>query len=280
MRRREFVGAIGAVGAGFIPPLPVCAPAPDRRRSPSIGLELYTVRSLMAKDVEGTLAAVAEIGYREVEFAGEFGRSPGELRRTLDRLGLRAPARHVPVESLDGGWPEVLEDSAAMGCAYAVVAWIPEGMRRTLDDWRRWGERFNGAGQAARRAGLRFAYHNHDFEFGELEGRIPFDVLLEATDATLVAIELDLYWITKGGQDPLVYLGRERGRYALTHVKDMDPTPARGMADPGKGIIDFPRILPVAREAGVRHYFVEHDNPGDPLATARAGFEYLSRVMR
>lgn len=262
-------------------PFSPCSPGSSSPpSSPAVGLELYTVRSLMAKDVEGTLAAVAEIGYREVEFTGEFGRSPGELRGTLDRLGLRAPARHVPVESLDGAWPKVLEDSATMGSEYAVVAWVPVEMRRTLDDWRRLGERFNSAGEATRRAGLRFAYHNHDFEFAELEGKLPFDVLLEATDPSLVAIELDLYWITKGGQDPLAYLQRGSGRYALVHVKDMDSTAERGMTDPGKGIIDFPQILPVAREAGVRHYFVEHDNPADPLATARAGFEYLSRVLR
>jgi sugar phosphate isomerase/epimerase len=155
-------------------------------------------------------------------------------------------------------------------------------MRRTLDDWRRLGERFNQAGVAARRAGITFGYHNHDFEFAELEGRVPFDVLLEATDPTLVAIELDLYWITKGGQDPLAYLrrGSGGGRYALVHVKDMDSTPARGMTDPGKGIIDFPRILSVAQEAGVRHHFVEHDNPSDPLATARAGYRYLRSLRR
>lgn len=276
MRRREFVGAMGAIGAGLVPPLPSCS----AHSSPPVGLELYTVRSLMAKDVEGTLAAVAEIGYREVEFAGEFGRSPGELRGTLDRLGLRAPARHVPVESLDGGWPKVLEDTATMGSEYAVVAWVPVEMRRTLDDWRRLGERFNSAGEATRRAGLRFAYHNHDFEFAELEGKLPFDLLLEATDPSLVAIELDFYWITKGGQDPLAYLRRGSGRYALVHVKDMDSTAERGMTDPGKGIIDFPQILPVAREAGVRHYFVEHDNPADPLVTARAGFAYLNDLLR
>jgi sugar phosphate isomerase/epimerase len=233
----------------------------------------------MAKDVEGTLAAVAKIGYQEVELAGEFGRSPGELRRTLDQLGLRASARHVPVEALDGDWPKVLEDSNAIGSEYAIVAWIPTEMRRTLDDWRRWGERFNQAGEAARRAGIKFGYHNHDFEFAELEGRVPFDVLLEATDPTLVAIELDLYWITKGGYDPLAYLRRGSGRYALVHVKDMESTTERGMTDPGKGIIDFPRILPVAREAGVRYYFVEHDNPTDPLATARVGYEYLSKLL-
>ena len=276
MRRREFVGAMGAIGTGLVPPLPSCS----AHSSPPVGLELYTVRSLMAKDVEGTLAAVAQIGYPEVEFAGEFGRSPAALRRTLDRVGLRAPARHVPVEALEGDWPKVLDDSAALGSGFAVVAWVPEAMRRTLDDWRRLGDRFNQAGVAARRAGITFGYHNHDFEFVELEGRVPFDVLLEATDPTLVAIELDLYWMTKGGQDPLAYLRRGSGRYALVHVKDMDSTPERGMTDPGKGIIDFSRILPVAREAGVRHYFVEHDNPTDPLATARAGFEYLSGVLR
>ena len=251
------------------------------RAASRIGIQLYTLRSLMEKDVEATLAAVADIGYREVEFAGEFGRTPARLRATLSRLDLSCPSRHVPPE-FDDGWDATLEASAALGNRYVTVAWIPVEMRRSLDDWKRTAESFARAGEAARRAGLRFAYHNHDFEFAERAGRVPFDVLLESTDPSLVAIELDLYWISKAGHDPLAYLARGAGtdRYKMVHVKDMDATPARGMVDPGTGVLDFSRLLPAARAAGVEHYFVEHDHPGDPLATARTGYRYLQRLLR
>jgi sugar phosphate isomerase/epimerase len=280
MRRREFVAVAGAGFAGSLGTWSLPAGRSGQSTAAAVpGLQLYTVRSLMQQDVEGTLAAVAEIGYREVEFAGEFGRTPAQLRGTLDRLGLRAPARHVAVDALERETAQVLEACATLGNGFVVVAWIPAAMRGTVDDWRRTGERFNRLGEAARRAGLRFAYHNHDFEFAPLEGRIPFDVLLESTDPTLVAIELDLYWITKGGQQPLDYLRRERGRYVMVHVKDMDATPARGMADPGRGVLDFAALVPAASSAGVRHFFVEHDTPADPLETARVGFAYLRRLL-
>lgn len=256
----------------------LAAPATPADKLDRIGLQLYTVRDEMARDVERTLARVAEIGYREVEFAGYFNREPKALRAALDAVGLSAPSAHVPFEALGDQWPKTFEDAQAIGHRYLVVPWIPEDQRRTLDGYRRVGERFNRAGEAAQAAGLQFGYHNHDFEFPPVEGRVPYDVLLESTDAKLVQMELDLYWIRAAGGDPLAYFARHPGRFTLVHVKDMDGTPKHGMVDVGSGVIDFKGIFARREQAGIRHFFVEHDRPQSPLDSIRASFEYLRRL--
>ena len=194
----------------------------------------------------------------------------------LGRHGLRAPASHVQLRAGLEGWEQTLEAAKLIGQTYVVVASVAPGERRTLDDWKRIAERFNRAGEAARKHGLRFGYHNHDFEFPLIDGQVPFDVLLAETDPRLVVIELDLYWITKGGKDPLDYFAKWPGRFPIVHVKDMDATPEKGFADVGKGIIDFRRIFARSRQAGIRHYFYEQDRtPGDPFESARVSYQYL-----
>lgn len=245
------------------------------------GLQLYTVRQEMARDFEGTLARVAEIGYEEVEFAGYFDRKPEEVRRALERAGLRAPAAHVSVDLAREDWPRTLEAAAAIGHEWLVVGSIPSG-ERTPDGYRAAAELFDRAGEAAREAGLRFGYHNHAFEFDpavELPGRVlPLDFLLQATDAGRVDFEMDLYWTVRGGGDPLAYFDRFPGRFPLLHVKDSAGPPEHRMVDPGAGVIDFPAIFAARRRAGTRHFFAEHDEPEDPWATARAGYEYLAAL--
>ena len=242
----------------------------------NIGVQLYTVRELMRRDFEGTLSQVAQIGFREVEFAGYFGRTPQQVRLVLDRAGLTAPGSHIDINLLERDWQRTIADARVMGHRYLIVAWTPAERRRTLDDWRRIGELFTRAGEAAQREGVTFAYHNHDFEFAPLEGRLPFDVLLESSDPRYVKIEMDLFWIRKGGQDPLAYFERWPGRFPCVHVKDM----AAGgqMVDVGAGVIDWRGLLSRRRQAGIEHYFVEHDEPAEPMASIRAGYEYLHRL--
>jgi sugar phosphate isomerase/epimerase len=241
-----------------------------------IGLQLYTIRGLLKQDFEGTLTRIAAIGYREVEFTGYQDHTPREVRAVLDRHGLDAPSAHVPFESLEDGWDVVLQAARIVGHRYVVVAWIPQDRRRSLDDWKRIGERFNRAATACRAAGLQFAYHNHSYEFEALEGRLPYDVLVEGTDAGLVQLELDFFWATKGGADPLVYFARFPDRFPLVHVKDM--TAGGDMVDVGKGVIDWRRLFARRAEAGIRHYFVEHDEPPEPLASIRTSYQYLRRL--
>lgn len=245
----------------------------------SIGIQLYTVRRDLAKDPEGTLARLARIGYREVEFAGFPNTSAKSLRAMLDRLHLTAPSGHVPLQAIRGEWERTLEDAATVGQQYIVVAFLPEGERKEADDWKRLAAQFSKAGEVSRRMGIQFCYHNHDFEFGLIDGAPAYDLLLRESDPSLVQMELDLYWITKGGRDPLDYFAKWPGRFPMVHVKDMDATPKKFFADLGSGTIDFKRIFRKARQAGIRHYFYEQDEtPGSPFDSARASFDYLRRL--
>ena len=282
--RREFLRRLGAAVA--LGALPRCAgasdagtaPAPEEPgQGPRLGMQLYTLRSILPRDFDGTLARLAGIGYREVEFAGYHGRAPAEIRAALERTGLAAPSAHVPIEALENDWLRTLEAAQTIGHRWLVVAWVPEELRPDLDGWRRVADRFNQAAAAAREAGIGFAYHNHDFEFAPLEGRVPYDVLLEETDPDLVRLELDLYWIAKGGRDPLEYFQRYPGRFPLVHVKDMGED--GGMVDVGEGTIDFGRVIVRAQQAGITHWFVEHDVPADPLRTARVSYQNLRALM-
>ena len=231
---------------------------------------------MMAEDVERTLEMVAEIGYHEVEFAGYFERTPRELRATLDGLGLTAPATHLGLNILRDGLDEAVETAATLGHRYLVLPSLPAPDHDSLDDYRRIGDEMNRIGEVCHASGLRFAYHNHEFEFERMDGRIPFDVLLEETDPELVQIELDLFWIIDGGQDPLAYFEAHPGRFHLCHVKDRlaDGT----MVEVGAGEIDFAAMFAQAANAGLEHYFVEHDQPSDPGASVRESYRHLSRL--
>ena len=273
--RRTFLRTLGASAlASFgIPASRIPLPA---SRLDRIGLQLYTVRHELERDFEGTLARVATTGYREVELAGYFGKAPADVRAMLDRHGLAAPAAHVSLAPNE--WRAALDAAPVIGHRYLVVPWIAAEARRTLDDYKRMAQRFNQAATAARAAGIQFAYHNHDFEFVPMDGRLPYDVLLAETDPHLVQLEIDLYWITKGGQDPLTYFARWPGRVPLVHVKDSAGPPDHRMVDVGAGTIDWKRIFAQGEQAGIRHCFVEHDAPANAFASIRASYEYLKRL--
>ena len=272
MHRREMLRWSAGAALAAALPLPRCA---SGRKLERIGLQLYTVRAAMAQDVEGTLARVAEIGYREVEFAGYFDRAPAAVKTALGNAGLDAPATHVPYETLTDGWDQVLATAAAIGHGAVLVAWIPREARPDLDGWKRVAELFNRAGERARATSLRFGYHNHDYEFAPVDGQVPYDVLLAATDPSLVTFEMDLYWTVKGGKDPLAYFATHPGRFPFVHVKDSGGPPDHRMVDLGRGTIDFAAIFAQRARAGIRHYFVEHDEPRDPFAFCRDAFAYV-----
>jgi sugar phosphate isomerase/epimerase len=277
--RRDFLKTSAAALAATAFPWPARASTRGDKLD-KVGVQLYTVRTEMQREVERTLARIAEIGFKEVEFAGYFNRSPDQIRNILTTLKLESPAGHMPYEALADPptWFQILDAANKIGHKYVVIAWTPQEERRTLDDWKRVAEKFNRAARAAKEAGLTFAYHNHDFEFKSVGqgGPIPFDLLLAETDPELVKIELDLYWITLGGFDPLQYFRGHPGRFPMVHVKDMKTGGERPqMVDVGKGDIDFGAIFAQRNEAGTRHFFVEHDEPADPLASIEAGLHYL-----
>jgi sugar phosphate isomerase/epimerase len=278
MNRRLFVNRLARAAAG-LSLYNSDALAAGKRKLSRIGMQLYTVRRELEKDFEGTLSKVAALGYKEVEFAGYSGHKPEEVRTILKRLRLDAPAAHLQLPELRGDLRPSIDAAHVIGHKYLLLAWTPPEERRTLEQYRRLADLINEAGRRTLREGVQFAYHNHDFEFAPLEGKVPYDLLLERTDPRLVKLEMDLYWTVKGGANPVEYFEKYPGRFHLLHVKDMDSTPRRFFADVGRGTIDFKSIFAHSGKAGVRHYFVENDEPaGSPFESLRVSFEYLRRL--
>jgi sugar phosphate isomerase/epimerase len=282
MTRRTF---LGQVAAGTI--LSTVTGRAAEHRIERLGVQLYTVRDLMAKDFEGTLGKVAGAGYKEVEFAGYFRQSPQDVKAILARHGLTSPSTHIDYASLGDGFSKVVDASRTIGHRYIVNPWLDEEMRKQPDVWKRVAATFNRAGEISKKAGIQFAYHNHHFEFVPADGTTPFEVLLKECDPDLVKIELDLCWITVAQQDPLTYFKRYPGRFPLVHVKGLKKLPAGPapvpfeqaipeITDVGSGdIIDWKRIFAQSEQAGIRHYFVEHDQPAAPLDSLQASARYL-----
>jgi sugar phosphate isomerase/epimerase len=285
--RRTFLATVGAAVA-----VPRLATAGSIRRP---GMQLYTVRTLLEKDFDGTLAKIRGIGYREVEFAGYFGHTPRQVRDSLKRQGLTSPSAHIDYASLTGDkWARALDDARAIGHKYIVNAWVDESIRSQPDAWKRIADTYNAAAPVAKKHGLQFAYHNHNFEFyprADAGGKLPIDIVLESCDPALVKIELDLCWIAAAGKDPLDYFHRYPGRFPMVHVKGLrkvppasaDPVPIdRVLPDVTEvghdDVIDWRRIFAGAKEAGIAHYFVEHDNPKQPIESLQVSYDYVSHL--
>jgi sugar phosphate isomerase/epimerase len=241
------------------------------------GAQLYTVRAAMAQDVDATLTRVAAMGYREVEFAGLFGRDPAAVRATLKRLKLKAVASHVDWKGLRDDPDAMIAQTRALGARYMVLAWLPPEERQTLAQWRWWIAHMNHVAAKARASGLRFAYHAHDFEYHAIDGVRPIDLMLADTDARTVQFEIDIYWTVKGGDDPIALVGKYPGRFPLAHLKDMRAADS-GMADLGDGKIDIAAFLKAARRAGLKHAFVERDDAPDPLASLAHSLTYWTSI--
>src|SRR5215470_15184374 len=286
MKRREFIGTAAAglaateLGWAF----------PAAHKIKAVGVQLYTVRNAMKSDFDGTVAKVAQVGYKEVEFAGYFDHSPKDIAALLKKNGLTAPSCHVGYDVVEKKWAEQIEASHVIGHKFIVCPWIDPKQREEADGYKRAAELFQKAGEQSLKAGIQFAYHNHTFEFQPspaLGGKLPYDVLL-ATDPKYVKMELDLCWISVAGKDPVDYFNKYPGRFPLVHVKDMKvlpkgeegPTtdPDKEMADMsevGGGIIDWKRILSHSEKAGIQHYFVEHDFPKDAFESISKSYAYL-----
>jgi sugar phosphate isomerase/epimerase len=295
MNRRTFIEA--SFATGILASLPSTTFGATHHIA-KVGVQLYTVRELMKKDFAGTIAKVASIGYKEVEFAGYFDHSPAEIRSILDKDGLVAPSCHVGLDVVEKKWPETIEAAHAIGQTFIVCPWIDEKDRNSSEAWKRTVELFNKAGEASKREGIQFAYHNHWWEFAPnpgLGGKITYDYLLESTDPNLVKMEMDLGWASVAGVDPVAYFKKYPGRFPLVHVKDFKTLPhippdqlAKFSADklikddmtaPGSGSIDWKRIFAASDIGGIQHYFLEHDVPKDPWVTLTDGYKYLSTLQ-
>jgi len=289
MNRRTFLGTATTVTAATLLTSRFGWAASEHRID-KVGVQLYTVRDQMKADFDGTIAKVASIGYKEVEFAGYFGRTGKQVREVLEKNHLSAPSTHVQYDELDEKFPSVIETSKEIGLEYIICPWIPEDLRKSPDIWKQASEKFNRCGELSKKAGMQFGYHNHWFEFLPTNGKLPYDELLKLCDKNLVKMELDLCWITTAGADPIKYFSEYPGRFPLVHVKDVKKLPqistggAQNFGDTvdltevGSGIINWKKIFEHSEQAGIKHYIVEHDHPKAPFESIATSYEYLNKL--
>ena len=282
--RRQFLTSlgVGALGLAGINAASSCASSGNGtvaggRKLKRIGVQLYTVRNLMQQDMPGTLAQVAAAGYKEVEFAGYFGRTADQVKQLLAQNGLTSPSSHLQFDPFSGNANDVLAFAKAIGNQWGVIPYIPEERRKTMDDWKRITDLLNNYGRQAQSQGLRLAYHNHNFELADMGGgQRPLDYMLSNTDPSLVDFEMDLYWVVFGGGQPIEFFNKYPGRFPMVHVKDSAGPPDNKMADVGKGTINFATIFALSDKAGIKHYFVERDDAPDEIASIRNSAQYLA----
>ena len=278
LNRRTFVKSIAAAGlAGMSGSFNALAAASNINvmgKLNNISLQLYTVRSLMRENVELTVADVAKIGYSQVEFAGYYDRSASEIKNMLDENGLTSPSTHVDLNMVQGdNLKALIEFSHTVGHKYLIVPFLQPEERETIDQYKKLTESFNRIGEECKKAGLKLAYHNHEFEFKAIDGVVPMDIMLNESDADLFNIQMDLYWAIDAGINPVGYFKRYPGRFPLCHVKDM--TGDGKMVDVGSGAVDFAKIFAHSELAGLEHYVVEHDQPENPLESVTNSFKAL-----
>jgi sugar phosphate isomerase/epimerase len=245
-----------------------------------IGLQLYSVREFLPRDYAGTLKQISALGYGEVEAAGYFGRTVGEVKEALKSAGLRCPSAHYSYNDLHRDFDNIVSFNQELGVNYIICSFpgIKDPSRLkdhslgtqvqsfTIDDWRWNADQFNQMGSKIKAAGMTFGYHNHTMEFRDQNGIIPFDELLRLTDPALVTIELDCGWVMVGGGNAVDYLKRYPSRISMLHVKDFKPTekPVSVVSPPpaaelGTGTANYHPIFAVAKKANIKHYFVEQE---------------------
>ena len=260
--RRNLLAGGGSVAAIGFAGLPIEAASAAQLKA--IGLQLYTVREIFAKDPVGTLEKVARVGYREVEYGGGGydAMDHALLRRTMDRLGLRAPSIHIGYDLLLQQFDRSVAMAKTLGADTVVLPYMTNE-HRTEQGWQAALPNFNRFAADLKKAGLGFAYHNHDFEFTNRPGNVSlYDRFLKETDPALVKVELDLYWAAHAGESLASLIERLSGRIYAYHVKDMRPD--RSMAAVGKGTIDFAALFKLKGSAGVQHFYVENDEAPAP----------------
>lgn len=278
--RRQFLGtlAMTVMGAPLVMSTHIGLASP---LGLPLGLQLYSVREMLARDYLGTLRRLAAIGYREVEAAGFFGRTPQQVNKAMTAADLSLVSAHYSSNELATSFDQTLAFASVLGLKYIVCSFPgfkePSRLKDrtykgqvqsfTLDDYRWNADNFNTWGRKIKAAGMQFGYHNHTMEFAPQEGVIPFDELVRLTDPELVTFEMDCGWVVVGGGDPVEYLKRYPTRISMLHVKDFTaaPRPA-SMTEPppaaelGHGTLDFRKVFEAARKGSLRHYFVEQES--------------------
>jgi sugar phosphate isomerase/epimerase len=288
MRRREFLSSLSTIGLAAAATQLGCTPSVragestvGRRRLRRVGVQLYSLRDDAARDLERTLADIAATGYRDVELLGSFnnfGMPPARLRQVLDRNGLRAPSTHVGGNALDQ-LDRNIDEALTLGHQYIVLASLPIQGQRTLDDYHRWADRLNEAGQVTLRRGIRMAFHNHANDLTPINGTVPYDILLDRTDPSVVRHQLDTGNTAMAGRDPMEYMQRYGSRFWLFHIKDVPRLGPTNDTELGTGVINFRRLLASIDNIDDKHLFVEQETyPGTPLESVRRDYTYISTL--
>ncbi len=279
--RRSFLKAGGAVAAA------ACAGAGSlaaKTLHMPIGLQLYSVRELLAKDLDGTLRKIKAAGYAEVEAAGYYDRTAQEFRQAMDKAGLRCTSTHHGLDVLRARLDELIEYGHRLGLDYIVS---PSASHRdpaakgpmTMDDWHFSADEMNRIGEKVKAAGMTFGYHNHDEEFDNEDGVVFYDELMRLTDPKLVVFEMDCGWVIAAGRNPVEFLIKSPERFPLLHVKDMERGAAGGFRSTvmGRGIVDYQAVLRAAK--GLKHYYIEQEDFDiDPIAAIRLDAEYMRNL--
>jgi len=318
MNRRGFLQNSAAISAFSL--LPMNQILANKQGLDSIGIQLFSLPLMLEKDFDGTIQWLSQIGYRKVELfgpysfsavsarerwksleprlgfggSGFFGNTAEKAYSIFNNHGIIVPAAHTDIETLKTAMDALGAAGEIVGFEYVVLPSLSEvAEKNNLDDYKRIADDFNQIGENARKAGLKFAYHNHGFGLKEEGEHIPLNVILDRTDPDLVFMEMDVYWTTAGGADPVEYLKAYPNRYRLMHVKDMKEKvhfsgdgaePAQWMelfpyiTNAGDGVLDLKTIISTAKEAGVEHFFVEQDMVEDPRIALKTSFEYLKTL--
>ena len=289
INRRTFMQQAGTMAAALAA-LPDVQPRPRYK----MGLQLFTVRAPMRKDVDGTLKYIAGLGYEEAETYGfdpqglrYYGLPAKEFARKLSDLNITTPSGHYDLnrfvstglDDLRSYMDRCIEGADALGQSY--ITWpVLDPDSRTIDKYKTVAERLNVIGEQARKAKLLVAYHNHDFDFAEQNGQRGYDIILKETDPALVKLQVDLYWVARASEDPHAWFTRAPGRYVMWHVKDMHRE-SRDYTELGNGTIDFTKIWPDAQLAGLKHFFVEQGGnfTHDPLRSVADSAQYVKKVL-
>jgi len=256
--------------------------AEQKKHVKNFGLQLWSVRDDMAKDPKGTLKQIASFGYKQVEsFEGSkgmfWGMSNTEFKSYMDELGMTIVSSHCDISK---DYERKASEAAAIGMKYLMCPY--KGPQKSIDDFKKFADEFNKKGEICKKNGLRFAYHNHDYSFKEIDGQVPQDVMMSNTDPTMVDFEMDIYWVVTAGQNPEEWIKKYKFRFRACHIKDRIKGSAEHDASCilGTGSINFPKILKTAKSYGMEYYIVEHERWDNttPILAAEADAAYMKKL--
>jgi sugar phosphate isomerase/epimerase len=312
--RRTFIKSAGLLTAATFSPFHRLME--DLKTNHQLGIQLFSVPKLLSEDFLGGMKMLSDLGYKEIEMygpfpfsaesakkgwegaakmlgfggSGYFGRDIREIKTILADHGLRTTGTHTDLDTLLENMGPLAEAANTLGQKYVTLPAIPDNKRQTLDDYRKMADTFNTIGASAKKHGVRFGYHNHGYGFAKMEGKIPFEVLVENTDPDLVFLEMDIFWTAAAGADPIQYLNKYPNRYKMLHIKDMKEKKTFSgdgsdmsqwmpmfpyMTSAGEGVMDIPGIVATGKKIGVENYYVEQDMVAAPQAALGKSADYL-----